>query len=290
MEEWRVIPSFPDYEASSLGNVRNKQTKHNITFHYNGGYLQGHLYHDKVRFACKLHRVVAEAFHDNPENKATVNHINKDTTDNRACNLEWTTQQENNEHKVRHNFNRKPLRMRAVWKCDKNTKERLERYDNAFEAAKSLNKDNIKTVASNIRQVCSNNKPLSHGFFWEYDDYQEIEGEEWKPIDPSVVDGCEGYMISSHGRLMNNKNKMFLGNTGEQGYVRVSINEKLYRMHILVAQAFHENPENKPHVNHKDGNRSNNHVDNLEWCTRSENMKHAYDTGLNSRGKARNTS
>jgi hypothetical protein len=97
-------------------------------------------------------------------------------------------------------------------------------------------------------------------------------------------------MISSHGRLMNNKEKMFIGYKGEQGYVRVSINEELYRMHILVAQAFHENPENKPHVNHKDGNRSNNHVDNLEWCTRSENMKHAYDTGLNSRGKARNTS
>lgn len=58
-------------------------------------------------------------------------------------------------------------------------------------------------------------------------------------------------------------------------------NKRAVKMiHRLVAEHFIPNPDGKPQVNHIDGNRANNTVENLEWCTNSENMHHAYKTGL----------
>lgn len=65
-----------------------------------------------------------------------------------------------------------------------------------------------------------------------------------------------------------------------RGYYSVGIRRKTYMVHRLVAQAFIPNPENKPCVNHIDGNKLNNHVSNLEWCTVQENNLHARQTGL----------
>lgn len=70
------------------------------------------------------------------------------------------------------------------------------------------------------------------------------------------------------------------------GYLRFSLSKdkktKKFSSHRLVAQAFIPNPENKEQVNHKDGNKLNNSIDNLEWCTGSENIRHAYKNGLQS--------
>ena len=65
-------------------------------------------------------------------------------------------------------------------------------------------------------------------------------------------------------------------------YVCLSKNGKVkkYKVNRLVAQAFIPNPDNKPFTNHIDGDKLNNNVDNLEWCTQSENMKHASMIGL----------
>lgn len=110
-----------------------------------------------------------------------------------------------------------------------------------------------------------------------------MEQEQWKPIEGT--DG--GYEVSNLGRVMSKmqRNPRIMPQTIQRSgyrYVMLHVNKKptCRRVHRLVAQAFLPNPEGLKEVNHKDGNKDNNRADNLEWCTRSHNVKHSFDTGL----------
>lgn len=92
------------------------------------------------------------------------------------------------------------------------------------------------------------------------------------------------YSISDKGEVRKDANNYIMKLQIQQGYkhVTLQINKKAkrFRVHRLVAEAFIPNPENKPYVNHIDGNRQNNLVENLEWVTPAENTQHAVQNGL----------
>ena len=96
----------------------------------------------------------------------------------------------------------------------------------------------------------------------------------------------EDYEITENGEIYNKHTGIKLKpQKNGKGYLRVGIGKKLYFVHRLVAQKYIPNPMNYKQVNHKDGNKENNSVTNLEWVSNSQNRKHAVQNGLQVHGE-----
>lgn len=126
----------------------------------------------------------------------------------------------------------------------------------------------------------------------------EQQNEIWKAI--TVEFYCNYFAVSNTGKLKRISRisktdghlipeKILSLKTTKKGYnrcdLRINDAAKSFYLHRLIALAFVPAMQGKPHVNHKDGNKLNNHVSNLEWCTPEENNEHGFQTGLLKRGR-----
>lgn len=115
--------------------------------------------------------------------------------------------------------------------------------------------------------------------------WKDIKGYEslYQVSNMGRIKSLERYK-ENHSKLQKVEEKIKTINIKNSGYQFVQLYKnnkyKNLMVHRLVAQAFIPNVDNKPQINHIDGNKLNNNVTNLEWCTNSENEKHAWNTGL----------
>lgn len=158
MEVWKDIDNFPTYQISNLGNIRRIKSGRTRLLKpsvHRDGYLKISLWNTTGSYTRFIHRLVAEAFIPNPDNKPQVNHIDENKINNNLDNLEWLTAKENNIHGTRlarlSQANSKPVR------CSNG-----KTYSSAKEAAKELGLDN-----SAICKVCNGLRKTVGGLHFE---------------------------------------------------------------------------------------------------------------------------
>jgi hypothetical protein len=281
-EIWKKIEGYENYEVSTFGNVRNIITNNLLTLSKKGNYYSiGLTNKNKIRKSFRVHRLLCTTFIPNPDNKTEVNHKDKNGLNNNINNLEWNSHQENCIHRSYgiKNCNNRNIK---IHKLNLKTNEIIDTYDSMEDAAKWLvnNKlsKNFNSAKSTICVSVKNNR-TSYGFNWKRVEQMILDNEEWREI---IIDNIySGYFISSLGRIKNKKNIIMENyKIHHSGYIYTRINYNKYAIHRLVAMMFIPNLENKPFVNHIDGNKTNNNLDNLNWVTCEENNIHNHNMGF----------
>nr|QBK85750.1 MAG: HNH endonuclease [Marseillevirus LCMAC101] len=269
-EKWKDFPvihgrSFSKYEVSSLGRIRNRESGYIFsTKPKDDRYVCNSFLDDEGKSkTIRAHVIVARAFLGNPDsNDLTVDHINQEPTDNRLVNLRWATkkQQTVNSNKSRSGSIGQPI---VQYTADM---KEIKTWPSIITAANKLGID-----PSGITKACKGKLNHTGGYKWAYE-RQDLDGEIWKEYKLSDV------QVSNMGRIKPPHYHIVYGSK-VGGYM--TYGKPVKGVHVMVAKAFLPNPENKPEVNHKDNDGTNNKLENLEWATRSEQMFHSHKTNSN---------
>jgi hypothetical protein len=277
-EIWKVISNYQDYMVSNLGRVKSKYSGM-LKLSVKNGYNYVSLRNDDEYKTCRVHRLVAQEFLvNNDEKKTQVNHKNGNKFDNTVDNLEYITPSDNVKHAINTGLMKQDLRKVGQYKDGKLIKE----FISIAEASRETGID-----SGSITKVCQGNKAnkSAGGFVWEFtgDEKFEVPDED---VEMTQIPDFPNYSATRDGKVYSSIRKRYLIPSYVDGYPRVTLtnkdNEKTVKktkfVHYLIAMTFIPNPDpkTKTQVNHKNTDKTDNRVENLEWVSQSENIKHAY--------------
>lgn len=270
---WTTIKSHPMYDVSTNGKVKNRKTNKELKPSIlSDGYHRVKLYNHGTPKSFYIHILVARYFIHNPHNHPTVDHIDRNKSNNNILNLRWASHsmQSSNTRTV-------SVKLRGVAMIDKDSLTTIQEFQSMKEAEKEIPGASQRGISA----VCRGKRKTHAGYVWKYTDTESMKGEEWRDI-PNYP----GMKVSNMGRIKHSTGRITTGfNHNEYKRVhlmRIDDVRKHLLVHRLVALNFIPNPYKLKCVNHKNGKKDDNRMENLEWTSHSENSLHAYRTGLNS--------
>lgn len=274
-QEWKVIEKATNYEISNCGEVRNKITNKILKPTLINGYLAVGVRIDKKTNIVFIHRMVAISFLMCAVETYIVNHKDGNKTNNNVENLEWVSLSENSKHAHRFGLNKGNKIKVSQYTLDHVF---IKEYDSLVHAENEtgISNGHISNVCRGVR--C---RKTAGGYIWKYSG----ECAERQPVpEGKIMTGYSNYIITKDGKIYNLQRNKFLSPVkNEGGYMFISLSDnenkrRSFSIHRLVALVFIDNPNNCPEVNHIDFDKTNNNVSNLEWISRSDNMKHNFNS------------
>ena len=274
-EQWRRIPDFLMYEASSLGRVRRIQTGYVLKQHVNGGYPRIGLYRDGKLVHKFIHCLVAKAFLPNFYGHPSVDHRDRNPENNALFNLRWA------DHAMQAQNRTKATTTslaRTVIQTNFETGAVAE-WRSATLADKELD-----FPRGSVSQLCRNGN-IYNGSTWMFKDQPLQDGEEFRQAftDETRVTPIPGIFVSNHGRVKLKNGRITSGCLCLSGYLKAHCGGRENYVHRITAFAWLVHVPGTDRVNHIDSDKQNNHTINLEWATAVDNARHAAANNGNAR-------
>ena len=275
-EEWKYIKEYENrYMVSNLGHIYSQLTNDLlIPYNHNCGYYAVGLANNKGKRKTHLmHILIAKTFLGDIKKNEVVDHIDTNKLNNILSNLRIVSRTING-------LNRKIKENNIIQQYDLNN-NLIKEYNTVNDAAKELNLENFKNI---YNCLIDNKSNTAYGFIWKYKNKKKKE--IIKTIDNNFVKikisediSLDNYSINKNGQVFSILKNRILTSTNLGGYKSVNLcvngKPKSFKIHRLLMFTFKNNIDNKPVVNHKDENKLNNDLDNLEWMTEQENCAHS---------------
>jgi hypothetical protein len=267
MEEYThlSILKLSKYEITNKGIIRNIKTKKILKPYFRAYPSVCLINDDNERKYYSMHFLVASIFVENPDGYNEIHHKDNDRNNYNYLNLEWCTHKHNIQQKIydnNHSF-------KEVVMVNKNNNEiKFNSYKEAYEYLKL--KTSYRTFSTCISECCNGKQKTAYGYKWKYYsifDEKQLTNNMWKEIMKNIF-------INKEGIVYNKITKNIIKGSDLE-YKNIMINKKNYRLHRLLALAFIPNPNNLSVVNHINGNKFDNRIENLEWVSHSDNSLHS---------------